>query len=98
MIICLVLKIIIINIICRGCVLEAAGDGSGKHVSEAAGDGFAKRLQVMGAVGNPVKCKRSKQVSTQGLVEEADTWDDADDPAGEGDEQDPSCLRIWSVS
>jgi hypothetical protein len=61
MIICLVFKIIIKNIICRGCVLEAAGDG------------FAMRLQVMGAVGNPVKCKGSKQVSTQGLVEEADT-------------------------
>jgi len=46
--------------LCRGCVLEAAGDGSGKCVSEAAGDGFAKRLHVMGAVGNRVKCKASK--------------------------------------
>ncbi|CAM6002711.1 unnamed protein product [Sphagnum balticum] len=37
-----------------------SGDGSGKRVSEAAGDGFAKRLQVMGAVGNPVKCEASE--------------------------------------
>ncbi|CAM6019572.1 unnamed protein product [Sphagnum balticum] len=45
-----------------GGVLEAAGDGSGKRVSEAAGDGFAKGLQVMGAVENPVKCEASKKV------------------------------------
>ncbi len=49
-------------ILVAGGVLEAAGDGSDKRVSEAAGDGFAKRLQVMGAVENPVKCEASKKV------------------------------------
>jgi hypothetical protein len=33
---------------CRGYVIEAAGDG------------FAKRMEVMGAVGNPVKCEASE--------------------------------------